>query len=331
MKNNQFDPLVEDRLVAANQQQDGGREAGFNGSLSTEAYAFEEVEGYDFQSRVTQRNNQADALQRSLADPAQFEAFVEGLPDAWHLSFGDPAAARSLIGLPENIIGQDDRVQVATTTDYPWRTICSLVIEKNGLYYVGTGALVGPRTILTAGHNVFMYDSATNNPLGWADSITIIPGRNGNGTPPYGMCVVNAQALRSVKGWTQDKNSDYDWGAIILPSDFRYGDQVGYFGYTVLSDANLMTKFLNLSGYPADKGGSTQWYHGRFPHSLTEAHINYEIDTFGGHSGSPVWYKTDSGRYIVGIHTYGGPVTNSANRITDSLFQLIGSWKQQGA
>ena len=51
---------------------------------------------------------------------------------------------------------------------------------------------------------------------GWVKNIIVMPGRNGNNLP-YG--VVTSDNFRSVIGWTNDGDQNYDYGAIILSTD----------------------------------------------------------------------------------------------------------------
>ena len=64
---------------------------------------------------------------------------------------------------------------------------------------------------------------------------------------------------------------------------------------------------VNISGYPADKPLGTQW---RSYGQVTNANpaagpqlIYYDLDTCGGHSGSPVWLRWKEYRTLVAIHT----------------------------
>ena len=223
----------------------------------------------------------------------------------------------------EVIIGADNRVRVFANTTFPWRAICSLKITaKDNSKWIGTGWLVAPRTVITAGHCVFMHDHG-----GWAKSIEVIPGLN-DGSRPYGSGV--SSNLRSVAGWTSSKNRDYDYGAIILPASYRPGDRTGYFGFGVKTDAYLMSSVLNLSGYPGDKGGNQQWFMALRPKSVSSRVIRYDIDTMGGQSGAPVWVKVGDVRTCIGIHTNGHLSGNSATRIVTPVFNNIQLWKNQG-
>jgi glutamyl endopeptidase len=262
------------------------------------------------------------------ADPAAAATSVgEGmLLDAYWGSFGSAsmhALVRSLSSnrsMLEVVIDTDDRVQITNTRDYPWRCICSLLITApDATNWIGTAWLVSPRLLLTAGHCVYMHNQG-----GWAQQIEVIPGRHG-GERPFQSCV--ATDFRSVQGWTENRDREYDYAAILLPENCRYGDQLGWFGYTVKGDDELENLMVNLSGYPGDKPPGTQWFHKRTLTDMDTRVLTYDIDTAGGQSGAPVWFKTDDGsRYGVGIHTNGDVAGNSATRIIREVFDNIAQW-----
>lgn len=252
--------------------------------------------------------------------------------DAYWASFGtavERAAVRARVDDPvlEAIIGTDERSRVTDTSSYPWRTICSLLITAStGAQYLGTAWLVAPRLLLTAGHCVYMSDEG-----GWVREIEVVPGRDAD-SRPFGSAV--ARDFRSVTGWTQDGDSNYDYGAIMLPEDSRYGDQLGWFGYASRADDYLRGLAVNISGYPGDGGPAhvdgTQWYDSRTVADVQERQITYEADTYGGQSGAPVWETTaDGGRYGVAIHTFGTSVHNGGTRITGDVFDNIVAWAGQ--
>lgn len=307
---------------------------GFVGGVesSPEVLGIENVEGYDYEAMLAESSLETDEVQNEIEEETEILE-EESFPEAWFASYErkqDEAVLTEVLdesnadGAPqESVQGRDDRVRINGTTKYPWRAICSLIMtSRTGKKFIGTGWLVGPRTVITAGHCVYFHNEG-----GWAKSIQVIPGRNG-GRRPYGSC--KATSFRSVTGWTRNKNRNTDYGAIILPSNCRFGDRVGYFGYAYKNDTNLMRLTLNISGYPGDKPSGTQWFHSKRPARVTPNTINYTIDTAGGQSGSPVWYISNGKRYAIGIHTNGGSFSNSATRIIKSVFNLITKWKKDG-
>lgn len=230
--------------------------------------------------------------------------------------------------MAEIIFGTDNRVRITPTTSFPWRAICALRIkaQDNSLWY-GTGWLVAPRTVITAGHCVFLHAHG-----GWPKSIEVIPGMDDN-LRPYKSYI--GTSFRSVVGWVNGKKREYDYGAIILPRDSRPGDKTGVFGFAAKDNQYLLSAYLNLSGYPGDKGlplplGDQQYFMAQKAKSVAPRVIYYEIDTMGGQSGSPVWVKVGNARYAVGIHTNGHITGNSATRIVLPVFNNIQAWKNLG-
>ncbi|MRB60546.1 trypsin-like serine protease [Bacillus thuringiensis] len=220
----------------------------------------------------------------------------------------------------EDVCGSDERSPILNTKAYPWRAVCELIITRaDGAQGRATGWLNGRGTVITAGHCVF-----SNVLKKWNKSITVIPGRNGS-EKPYGEII--SSDLWSVKGWTEDLNPEYDYGAIILPN--HIGDTTGYFGFAVYQDSQLKDVKANLSGYPGDKPDTQWWMYDKIT-SVNERKIFYNIDTMPGHSGSAVWMDAANGQhYAVGIHAYGG-CPNSATRINQSVYNNLLNWRNRG-
>lgn len=225
--------------------------------------------------------------------------------------------------LPESVCGRDDRVKICPATAFPWRAVCKLIITTAAGGVGGcTGWFIGPRTVMTAGHCV-------HGSGGWARRIEVIPGMCSS-SRPFGSQV--GTSFRSVKGWVKDRDWRYDYGAIILPNN-NLGNRVGYFGFARLSSATLRNLLVNNAGYAGDKPFGTLWFNAGRITRVTSRKIYYMVDTFGGHSGSPVWrYVYHNGRWQrhgVGIHAYGG-CPNSATRIVKPVFDNMLSWRKLG-
>jgi glutamyl endopeptidase len=298
---------------------------GFESGDEAALEAIESVEGYA----------EANApLARVLFDPgvALTAPNTAALPDIAEASFGPVGPVAGAVeglraGLTsdsvlESVIGTDDRVQITNTAVYPWRVHASLrITAADNSLWIGTGWFIGPHTLATAGHVVFIYAPGTAR-HGWVRSIQVMPGRNG-ATLPYGS--VTSTDFRSVNGWTGSGDENYDYGAIRIPSEL--GNTVGWFGFGVYADSDLLATTANISGYPGDKPSGTQWYHARQVSSVNARKVYYAVDTAGGQSGSAVYRITSGGRYGIAIHAYGGATANSGTRIVRPVYDNLVAWK----
>ena len=222
----------------------------------------------------------------------------------------------------------DRRTRILDTESWPWRMICSLRIDAPGGRSVGTGWFIGPRTVITAGHCVY-----TRNMGGWADQITVVPGRDDN-EQKFGSTV--SEDFDTINRWVEHQDPDFDYAAIHLSEPL--GAQTGWFSVAIKTRAELEGSLVNVCGYPADRArGAQQWFHANRVLRALPERIYYNVDTYGGQSGSPVWLydlaEPDEPQ-VVAIHAYGFGGTargldikaNSAPRITDAVFERLQEW-----
>ena len=256
-----------------------------------------------------------------LTETAMAESFrapsTSKLRDIGEASFGPPPPRA------ETVHGPDNRVKITNTSVYPWRAHASLLITAaDGSGWIGTGWFIGPHTLMTAGHVVYIKNSGVAGRDGWVRSIEVMPGRNGAALP-YGK--VTSKNFRTVTGWANSGDENFDYGAIIIPTNL--GNTTGWFGFGVFSDADLTASVGNISGYPGDKPAGTQWYDAHRIASVNARKVYYDIDTFGGQSGSAVYRIINGGRFGIAIHAYGGATTNSGTRIVTPVFTNMVAWK----
>lgn len=249
-------------------------------------------------------------LQQALAKPGG-----ESGPESTEAA----ALVEEAAAVLEVIIGTDDRVRITSTTSIPWRRICALRINFSGRFYRGTGFLIGPRAVVTAGHCVYMHG------LGWARSIEVYPGANGSS---YHYGKVTSGSFRSVTGWVTNKRPESDYGCIVLPQGSFGGRNLGSFGFAALTPQELVAAPAVLAGFPGDKPFAEMWGMARRIKTVNANTLTYDIDTMGGQSGAPVYIKRNGQRKVVGIHNYGASSGNSATRITPAVYNRLLAWRQ---
>ena len=239
------------------------------------------------------------------------------LSDVGVASFGEPPRF-------ESVLGTDERVRINNTRQYPWRVNVSLLITAaDNSQWIGTGWFISPRTLVTAGHCVFIKGSGIPGRDGWVKKIQLVPGRNGDQAPFGG---ISATEFWTVKGWGEKGLEAYDYGAIILPSVFP--QELGFFGFGVFDDDTLLASTANIAGYPGDKPSGTLWYDKRQVGSVNPEKVFYAADTAGGQSGACVYVFHGGQRVGVAIHAYGGATANSGTRISSQVYANLQSWKR---
>lgn len=242
---------------------------------------------------------------------------VEGLLDIGVASFGEPPQF-------ESVIGTDERVRITNTNLYPWRLNASLLMTAaDNSQWIGTGWFISPRTLVTAGHCVYIKGSNIPGRDGWVKKIQVMPGRN-ESQLPFG--AITATEFWSVKGWGENGMETYDYGAIILPAAFP--QNIGFYAFGVFPDAKLLQSVANIAGYPGDKKQGTMWYDNRSVSNVNPDKVFYAADTAGGQSGAAVYIFNGGERTGVAIHAYGGATANSGTRISSQVFANLKAWKR---
>ncbi len=269
------------------------------------------------------RMNEADLFERDLfgaGDPMwrsrqrrRRRGYGEALGYGEAIDYGE-----AVDDVQESPQGTDDRVQVLaratnpSTTLFPFNTICHIDVGSGH----GSGTLIAPRVVLTAGHV----------PRG-AASATVTPGAN--------FPAATAAEQRPASPGSQTStvfhfHPTLDLALVILPAAFTRPTR--FMMLQPRGDLNTAT-LLTIAGYPgvipppatAPIPGSMWRHTDRLRLTdVTPTHLTYRIDTTAGQSGSPLWLLgNDNIRLLLGVHIQGGAVANTGVRITCAVIDWI--------
>ena len=234
--------------------------------------------------------------------------------------FYDPADPMSALTCQADAFSQAREewfAGVPNTTMFPHSAICLLEMQDAaGKVGRGTGFYIGRNRILTCAHN--LYNKA---------SVTIIPGKNGNGgasTEPFGRTTVTSSSWRIPASYA-GSNAATDLAVIDnVPIDAPNGQW-----FDTLEELNQSRpEGVVVCGYSSRSekvpeltkaiDGFKQHLHAGYIAALAsdDSTFSYPILTLKRASGSPVYYISDKrgvlSSYVVGVHT--GADTNDLNR-----------------
>lgn len=236
---------------------------------------------------------------------------------------GNPLLLPSEEKILKRIIpGVDGRERVENTIDWPNLLHGQLTMKYSDGEYGGSGVLIGPHHLLTAAHNVYDVDKKE-----WAHSISVRLGLN-EVVAPFGEIKV-AKAY-TFDQWVQNKDFNYDIALITLGNSIGY--KTGWAGVVSLEDESLVKKNVTITGYPGDMGFNKMMKMSHRLKLVNPERFYYDIDTYGGQSGSGIWIQKFASPYVIGVHTLGEGALytgNSGVRLSSPKFHKIAKWISQ--
>nr|WP_070960938.1 trypsin-like peptidase domain-containing protein [Hyphomonas sp. Mor2] len=234
----------------------------------------------------------------------------------------------------EKIIGTDDRSVNHDVRNDMWRPICAIYHNFGDprQNFIGTGVLVGPRTVFTAAHNVFKLATGSRITSGY-----VRVGVRG-GSAAASARIINFKLPKRYL--TSDANGmdqyAHDYAVLHLESSAPAQWAKSHWtldAMPVLGDKALKARTLTLAGFPAKshtgkidlhvgQGKALNW-------TANPDVFSYKIDTSAGQSGAPVFaHDPSTGKVnVAGVHVAGFAGShNIANRLTNPVRQKVLSW-----
>ena len=211
------------------------------------------------------------------------------------------------------------RQEVAHPGAFPWCSHVELILMlPAGGRAVGTGWVIGPRTVITAGHCV--YDG------GWMLNISVTPGGTDSGFET--VVAANFDAPDEwVNGIGQERQKS-DIGVVYVRDPFPA--PITPLNYAVYDDATMgaiAPGRLSAAGFPANPFGSFLVDRGDLT-DFNAPFLHYNVETSRGQSGAPlVHWEDDHTPVVIGVHHFNvAPNVNRAVRIGPNAAALLRSW-----
>jgi TPR repeat protein len=216
---------------------------------------------------------------------------------------------------------QNGRRQITQTTEWPYRIHGNLTMSEGGITYGGSGVLIGPHHMLTAGHNVYSFKRKK-----WKDNISVRLGLHEKYSPFEERKVIKAYTFRQ---WVNNGDICYDMALLVLGQSI--GNDIGYAGLLCLDDEGISRETVTITGYPGDYGFTKMMTMSDKVKTVKPEEFYYEINTAGGQSGSGIWINKCGSPYVLGVHTRGGTkeVGNSGARLSSYKFKKVTGWIAQ--
>lgn len=193
----------------------------------------------------------------------------------------------------------------------------------------GTGFLIHPRVILTAGHNFRIKRAARINRVRSADF--------------HLGSTSSQQSISDFYYKIEDGNNEFckldnppvyniteDYAIVILPDSAMYRQAGGCFRLRLYDAAAMKGKEIHIGSYPGDKPYRTLWTDRTTNHFAYKNYMHYDFATEHGSSGAPVWLDNNGTYEVFAIHTNGDGFDdvecNTATVITPAVYDQIKAW-----
>ena len=192
-------------------------------------------------------------------------------------------------------------------------------------YTTGSGAMVGNRVLLTAGHVIY-HTNLHLEP--YEIRVFIKSAVTVSDTDPYPQKTMFDQpGYYHAQSWVFSANfkpsgdPNYDWCYLTMFDNIG-STYTGWYGIGY-SASNLSNISTSVNGYPDQNGKRYHQYTSSGSLDSTSAYrVRHTCSTLGGQSGAPLY----SPSYVVwGIHTHGTSdnIYNHGTRLTNSLYTLL--------
>lgn len=222
------------------------------------------------------------------------------------------------------------KVLPATTArSQPYVLVGQLYFTSGGVDYIGSGTVVRPRSVLTAGHNVYDPDG------GWSTDLEFRRSAYGSSA----LTDVFATRLYVLGGYRQAANTygpdslrsfAYDAGGLV------FGGALANGAYESIANN---TTLLGSSYVRVAVGYGAEFHSGDYPLFVTPTTgffsvfgsywENRSMAVEGGMSGGPLYTKLAPGKFVVSaivVASSGPPEASGVRRVDPAIVSFVGTY-----
>ena len=222
------------------------------------------------------------------------------------------------------------RVQI-TGVDIPNEYSCYMEMKRGWSTYYGSGALIHPRVVITAGHNIAYFPFVKRLPFflfrGTRKIKMYFGSKNStNYTTNTEVKLKREKTKFFNSSYWSNSSINRDFAIIILPDSSVYKQVGGCYKFLPIDTTELKTKSLHIIGSPGDKPLFTMWTDSTNNFSVINSSLHYDLFTEVRNSGSPIWTTQQNSIQLAGVHSRSFGNCNASVLIDKDTYDKVVQW-----
>ncbi|WP_431293427.1 trypsin-like serine peptidase [Pedobacter sp. P26] len=209
---------------------------------------------------------------------------------------------------------------------------CYMEMTRGWHKYYGSGALIHPRVMITAGHNLAYFPFVKRIPFflfRGTRKVDLYFGSidSGHYTTSTSLKLKKCKNKFFKRGYWINSKINRDFSIIILPDSSIYKKVRGHYKFVSVKPDELQGSELHITGSPGDQDLFEMWTEGTKNFSVVDASLHYDLYTVVRNSGSPIWIKDNNNvPQLVGVHSRGLDHCNGSVLINAETYKQVVEW-----
>jgi V8-like Glu-specific endopeptidase len=221
-----------------------------------------------------------------------------------------------------------------TNSNVPNEYTCYMEMKRGWSTYYGSGALIHPRVIITAGHNLAYFPVVKRVPFilfrGTRKIDMYFGSIDSHNYNTKKTVKLKRGKTKFFKSWYwANSKINRDYSIIILPDSSVYKKLGGCYKFAPVSSNDIIGSNIHITGSPGDKDLFQMWTDSTSNVSIVDSSLRYDLFTAVRNSGSPIWKRTLSEIQLIGVHSRGFGDCNASVLIDNETYNQVVEWCKQ--